>query len=364
MADEQGTDGNELESMYGNAPGIDELAAEVVEPGSTKAESPESDPEEKEVDKSPKQQGLPSDILDDSPTSIDDKEIYEEIEKEFPDPEGGAEKDIQAMQSMRERIVALRKENDTLKDGGDEDIKTRLAETEAQLEKSNFAQSPRFQNEFVKPVNEAWEQIAAIAKAYELPPEVINAAARAEVKERDAILSGEGIPQAGLVQLLPLFNQFSSLMASANAEIENFKTKTEEEVAQEMKMMDETTTTALNSAISTLQANNHFLLRESKENPDWFPDVVNGAREMMSGSLSPAQLAEAALKSQLADHYKEFYLSQTQKLKAEISQLQANQGIEQSYRPKIDSNSGPIRPRAKKEEAMSLDELAEETVGI
>ena len=128
-------------------------------------------------------------------------------------------------------------------------------------------------------------------------------------------------------------------------------------------MMEEAATTALNGAISTLQADNHFLLRESKQNPEWFPGVVEGAREMMAGGFSPSELAEAAIKAQLADHYKNFYLSQTQKLKEEISALQASRGIEQTYKPKIDSSAAPIKKTEKKETAMSLDELAEETVG-
>jgi len=371
MAEEKDGDGA-LESTYGTGPGMEDLVDEVMDvtPVEDDGEGEEQE-EEKPAEKKPaakkpaKTDGPPTDILDDAPeeqSSQSDDEIVAEVEEEFPDIEGGEEKDVQAMKTMRERIVSLRKENAGLKSGGDSELQTKLDAANESLERNNYAQSPRFRDGFVKPAEATWEQLATIAKAYEIGPEVLQAAARSDVKERDVMLAQEGIPQSGLVQLLPLFNSFAAQMAAANTELESFKANATEREALESTQLEETTITALGDATRTLQADNNFLLRDSKDNPDWFPGVIDGAKAMMTGQLSSEDLAQAAIKAQLSDHYKNMFLTQGAELKAKINDLESELGRDQSYsKPKLDSSSRPLPSGSKQKRPQTLEELAEAT---
>jgi hypothetical protein len=182
------------------------------------------------------------------------------------------------------------------------------------------------------------------------------------VRERDAILSGEGVPQSALVQLLPLFNQYSKLRAVAAAELQKNQELSRKYQAEDEKQKSLTRKTVMNSAVTALQAENHFLLKQSKVNEKWYPSILDGAEKILSGAVEPEEAAKAAIKAQLADHYMGLYIAETAKLREVIAALEKKAGVKASRTPKPGSSPAPIRSKSLEKKGMTIDDLADQTV--
>lgn len=359
----------EIGTEYGAGPGLEDLVDETV--GSEGAEEPEKKAPEKKEDDPPRaeQPNLPADLFEDSESpkvdpETEDKLVETSVEEEFPDPENASEKDVSAYKTMRERITTLQREVNLGKEDGHSALKERAEKAEGELEKINLSQSPRFQETFVKPAQEVWGQITKIAEAYSVDAQTIRAASRASLTDRDKILEGENLPAGAIAQLLPLMNDFSVRMGSVQKQLNDHQNVAKEFQAEEKTRSDRITTMTLDDAVLALRADKHFLLKDSRENPQWMPSILDGARNVLAGSMSDEDRAKSAIKAQLADHYKTLFVTENQKLRDEVANLQGRLGITVSSKPKVDSSSGPAKPGKQTNQSKTLEELADETVGV
>ena len=153
-------------------------------------------------------------------------------------------------------------------------------------------------------------------------------------------------------------------MGSVQKQLNDHQNVAKEFQAEEKTRSDRITTMTLDDAVLALRADKHFLLKDSREHPQWMPSILDGARNDLAGSMSDEDRAKSAIKAQLADHYKTLFVTENQKLRDEVANLQGRLGITVSSKPKVDSSSAPAKPGKQTNQSKTLEELADETVGV
>ena len=284
------------------------------------------------------------------------------LEEEFPEPKGLEQKDAEAFKTMRLKIGELREE---LKSRPTESERIKELEKQAQtaeskLEIQNFAASTKFQNEYMLPLKNTQAQLASIAKDYDIDVNVVRQAAVMPRKERVEFLREQVQDQAAISELLPLYNELAAVRERAQAALVEHQKQAskiqETELEETRRMQNEIMTSQLES----LRRKNHFLLRESKQDPNWLKNITEKANALVNGDVEPEDIVAAAYKAQVADHYLSLYRTErAARMKAE-EQLK-KRGI---VRPKVNARSRNASEKSNVSggKTKSFSDLAEETI--
>jgi hypothetical protein len=290
-----------------------------------------------------------------TPEDLGEEEEASSTEEEIQTPENLNAEQGKAFKTMRERLEAASARITELEENAgtnSEEYKTlqqQNKEMSDALEKQNLAASPRFKSQYLQPMNNVSSQILEIGKEYEMAEADLKAAASMGRKERIEFLREKAPDQNAVLELAPLYQRYSELAQAATTALENHKTTQAEMQKQQDSESDKMLSENFDTTLKELQKT-YALLRESKANPDWLPNIVAAAKGLVNGDAEPKQIIEAALKSRATDGYRGLAI----KYKKERDEANGKLAAIRGSSPDI---GGEGRPKSKDGGGSSGDDL-------
>ena len=184
----------------------------------------------------------------------------------------------------------------------------------------------------------------------------IREALLADPKERLKILKANTDNADALLEMVPLMQQMDSLRTKAGAAITESKTNYKATISTAAEASATAQAELLDTTIKTL-SESHFLLRDSAKNPKWLEGIKVAATALISGTAKPEDIASAALRAQVADHYLVRLVKTDTELRAAQNQIDKLRGV----RPRNDAKSA-TPTKAKKgdfSKVLTLEGLAD-----
>ena len=116
-------------------------------------------------------------------------------------------------------------------------------------------------------------------------------------------------------------------------------------------------TETLDKVLTGLQED-HFLLRESKKNPDWLKNIKGNVGHLLSDDAKPEDIVSILLKGQTADALVSLY----KQARLKVEDLEVQLGKRKKAAPRI-GGGGDGKPKPIGDELPgSVEELASQTV--
>lgn len=332
---------------------IDDLIG-LTAPGADK-DQPDGD-EKPDEDKPPAEEKPAGEleIPDDLGLDTDDDEIIPEEELEI-DPaieRSMTTAQANAMKSMRLKIkeqgIALAaKPVDT-------DLQTRLDAAESQIERENFAKSPRFAREHRAPLRALNQRIVAVGKEYGIEQKTLVAAMRLDRAACANLLGEEISNQHGLAELLPMYAEAKTRVAAADAAVKDFRASNVQLTADELATATTERETVIETARAALFDDGFTLLAASAKMPDWLPAIQAEAASILTGDVDQDKLASTALSGIVARHQVKHSANIINTLKSQNAELSKKLSKYVKLSPKV---KGSKAPAPTKKAADSLDDL-------
>jgi len=341
---------------------------------------PEDKPEDKGEPKPDDKAAKPEDKPEDKPNTEIPEDLIDPVKKEEPPAEVDYEEDpvdpemqaaidkapVKTQEAFKAMRLTIKEQKKAIADAktaapvADPEQATKMAELESRLERSDFIKSPRFAREHVAPIKASQAQIVQAGEDYGISKEVMAQAFQLPRAERAALLGEEISNQTGLSDLLPMFSEHERLMAGAKSAVENFKATTAQQQQEITTRNAEAMTTAVDDAVSVLQADGFTLLQDSKLNPEWLPGLKKQATAILSGQVSASDFAKAAMSSVVATHQINHYVKRLQNMETELNDTRAKLGKYVKLQPRAGGDATPAP--AKPTKATSMEGLVAETL--
>jgi hypothetical protein len=313
---------------------------------------------------------IPTDILDDNADKSksdeykidDDPEISDELKEDFnklPD------KSKDAFIKMRQEIKSLKAKTKEIENGLSDDEKKAILEEnkklQEQIEKSNFVKSPRFQREYVAPVNAMQKNIEEVGKEYGLEEADLRAAISMSRAERAQYLGEHIANQSGLAELLPMYSAYEQRLNAAKSAIDNFNKQSAAEIAKERAKHQETVQEALTVAEEELRNAGFTMLRESKIDPEWLPRIRKNAMGLLADGADIKERAKAAIASVVSNAQNMYYKTKLESLQKQLDDANRKLGKAVGNSPHVygerNNTSSP-----KKDDVKTIDDLVDMTI--
>jgi len=356
--------GGGFPSVEGGVDDVMSLVDEVTGGPEGEEEAPKGEEEAPVVPKGEEEEPPNNDIPADLGGEEEEPPPPLDTEEEEELPEGLNEKDASAFQTMRTRISELKVELD--KKPEDTGSSARITELEAQNEAlqgrvavADLAQSPEFQAKYTNPIKEAQGEIARIAKEYDIDEKVAMQATRMNRTDRAKLLRSEATDQVAVSELMPLYQELEKRITDGKKALEDHETTRQSLEAASVARAEELQGEIFSKTLQDLQGD-HFLLRDSKQNPKWLEAITHNAKIVLSGKASPEIAITAALKAQVADSYKKMYIDLKTSSEATISELEKKYGKIKTSAPKI-GNRNDVAPKGDKKEYKTIEDLVDNT---
>ena len=299
---------------------------------------------------------IPDDLTStDKTEDIDETEVAEA-------PPGLNVKQSDAFKKMRVKLDAFDAEKASLLKQI-EDTKKQYAGYEEKVQRQNLLEHPKFKADFVVPIESVKVQIATIAKDWSLDEDTISKAFRLQPKERaELITKAAGGNPVAATQLVPLFDKFGELYQKGKVAFDEYK-KTFEEIDKKHKEeIVVKTQTLVDKSVEKLFKEGHFLLRESKSDPNWLKTIKSNAIVFMSGGLSEDAVAELSLKAQISDAYRNMRNHEVQTLQKEIEKLKKQLGSRVNASLPLGGKSKDVGKSEEEDKPKSINDLVEKTL--
>ena len=358
MADKENfpTDGVEI------AEGISNLAAETVaDLFEEEAPHEETPPEETPPKKNASyEEPLPPDDInvEDEPEEVVEEDVEEEIPADMP--EAGKAALIKMRQKLKEMKSKIESGGKVTDDAYQKLLKERDLLRD-QLGSSGLQETSEFRETYLRPMHDYAQKLVSIAADYGIEKEVLQSAITLNKSDQIRLIRESALANGdfAVTELLPIFasmveqqSVIKSALADSDATAEKLKSLSSDKVVSLTgEVLD-------NSLIRLKDAEGHFLLTDSKSNPDWKPKIVNAAKRVISGDVSDQELVDNAIKSQLADGYKALYV----KLYNEHQQLLGKNKKVSKLKPNLAGGSKTVSNKTSEKKAMSLSDLADAAV--
>jgi hypothetical protein len=358
------------------ASGIEGMMALVdAEPGAEVDVKPEDKSEDKgdpkmddKVEKPAENHDIeiPDDLID--PVQKEDAPVID-ADDDPVDPEMQAAIDkapVKTQEAFKAMRLTIKEQKKAIADAknaapvADPEQATKMAELETRIERADFIKSPRFAREHVAPIKAHQEQIVKAGEDYGISKQVMAQAFQLPRAERAELLGQEISNQNGLSDLLPMFSKHEQMMAGAKSAVEGYKATTQAEQQQAVTRNTEAMNSAVNDAVSVLQADGFTLLQDSKSNPEWLPGLKKQATAILAGQVSPADFAKAALSSVVSRHQVNHYMKKMQSMETELNETRTKLGKYVKLQPRAGGNATPAPATPTK--ATSMEGLVEETL--
>lgn len=317
--------------------------------------------------------GIPTDLMDEDNRSQDDgKYSIDTDDGVSPELRADIKKQPQKTQdafaSMRIQIRELEKANESSKNAGlTDDEKEALInenkELQTRIEKADFVKSPRFQREFVNPINGIAGELIKVGSDYGISEEDMKAALNMPRADRASFLGEKISNQNGLAEILPMYTQYGVMLDRAKNAVENFNKEASASIAVERETRAKALAGNLSAAQDRLFNEGYTLLRESKANPDWLPNLRKEAAAIVAGEVDPAVSAESALRSVVAKHQIANLASQLSASKLMIADLQSKLSKYVKLAPQNNGNRSTNTPSEIDANTATIDDLVQNTIG-
>jgi len=281
-------------------------------------------------------------------------------EEETEEPEGLTEDASTAFRTMRETIATLKKaQADSSTDSTVADLQAQLEAVQAKVSVTDLAASPAFQAKYGEPVAEKQAEIVGIAKEYGIPEDIALRAANMNRTDRISTLRNEASDQMAVSELVPLYQQLEARIKEGKDALAVHDKTRQEILNTENASVESLQGESFDTALTSLQAD-HFLLRDSKTNPDWLKAITHNAKLVLSGKVEKEAIIASALKAQVADSYKKMYTNLKASSDAKIADLESRYGKVKRSSPKV---GGSAKPAAKDKtvEFKTIEELTAST---
>jgi len=316
--------------------------------------------------------GIPDDLADTPDTGAPaDKYNLDSDDGVTPELKADIKKQPQKTQdafaAMRIQIRELEKAKEAVKPGLSDDEKAALInenkELQSRIEKADFVKSPRFQREYVAPINGIASELMKVGKDYGISEADMKEALNMPRAQRAAFLGEKISNQNGLSELLPMYNQYGLMLERAKGAVENFNKEASASIAIERDNRAKVLAENLSGARDRLFKEGYTLLRESKSNPNWLPNLQKEAAAIVAGEVTPAISAEAALRSVVAKHQIASLSSQLTTSIKQIADLQAKLSKYVKLAPSNNGDRNTITPSALDPKTATIDDLVTDTLG-
>ena len=353
MADEENfpTDGVEI------AEGISNLAAETVADLVEEEAPPEETPPKKNA---PSEETLPPEDLnvEDEPEEVVEEEVEEEIPADMP--EAGKAALIKMRQSLKEMKDKLAENGSTT----DDEYAKLIAERDVlrnQLGSNGLQETAEFKDTYLKPLHDEAAKLVRTGEDYGIDKETLQKAMTMNKADRIRLIreSATSNDDVAITELLPMFTSMLEKQAVIQNALKNADETAEKLKAQSSNKVVSLTGEMLNDTVTRLRdAEGHFLLTDSKSDPEWKNKIVAGAKRVISGDVTDQELVNNALKAQLTDSYKAMYLN----LHAKHNALLGKNKKVSKLKPNLAGGSKTVSNKTSEKKAMSLSDLADAAV--
>jgi len=307
---------------------------------------------------------LPEDLDDNNNNDDPDNDNENNDDDDIEEPNGLNEKQQAAFKSMREKISELKKETENksseFTSEKEKEYQQKISDMQARVSASELAQTEEFQEKYSKPIVDTQAEIVRIAEEYDISKDVALQAAKMKRADRSQLLRQEASDQAAVSELMPLYQELEKRIRSGREALQNHEKTRQELIKQDSVKTEELTGEEFDKTLKNLQ-DEHFLLRDSKQNPQWLKAIKHNAKLLLSGKLEPEQIVAAALKSQVADSYKTMLLNQREKYEAQIAALESKYGKIKGSQPKVKDGTTK-KTTSKNKEYKSVEDLVNDTL--
>jgi len=312
----------------------------------------------------PPVEGIPTDLTDapeeeEEPYNIDtDEGVSDELRADIKKQ---PQKTQDAFAAQRIRIRELEALSKNAKGGLSDDEKAALVEEnralQERIEKADFVKSPRFQREYVTPMNAVQKEMIEAGKEYGIDAEDMKKALGMDRVTRADFLGEKISNQHGLSEILPLCNQYGAMLQRAKDAVEGHNTAVSASIAIERDNQAKALASNINAARDALFAEGYTLLRDSKQNPEWLPGLKAEAAKIVAGEVEPEMAAQAALRSVISKHQIASLSSQLTASQAEVDTLRTKLSKYVTLSPKGGGDRSTNTPASLDPETATIDDL-------
>jgi hypothetical protein len=147
----------------------------------------------------------------------------------------------------------------------------RITKMEEELGRDNVLRSPKFQREYLAPINATFDKMQTAIKQFEGNEKLAERLVGMSIKERYQTLTQE-LPEAVSV-VLPMLSQLDDQLRTRDVALQEFqKTATalkQTEMVQQQEQIRSLQTAARDKVLAKMEAEGHFMFRALPGNQDW-----------------------------------------------------------------------------------------------
>ena len=290
------------------------------------------------------------------------EEVVEEVEEEIPDnmPEDAKAALIKMRQSLKEMKDKLAESGSTT----DDEHAKLIAERDVlrnQLGSNGLQETAEFKDTYLKPLHAEAAKLVRTGEDYGIDKETLQKAMTMNKADRIRLIreSATSNDDVAITELLPMFTSMLEKQAVIQNALKNADETADKLKTQSSDKVVSLTGEMLNDTVTRLRdAEGHFLLTDSKSDPEWKNKIVAAAKRVISGDVTDQELVNNALKAQLTDSYKAMYL----RLHGEHRALLGKNKKVSKLKAKVGGGSKTVSKKPSTNKAMSLSDLADSAV--